>query len=69
MSTKELKKYIDKYKCTKCGNKVCYDDTPYERIKKEVYLYDIACPICGNRDYVWKRDLKKKGEEDMNEKT
>lgn len=68
MSIKELTEYIKNHKCSKCGNHVCYDDTPYERIKGKVYLYDVACPICGNRDYVWSKHLKKKGEGTMNEK-
>jgi DNA-directed RNA polymerase subunit RPC12/RpoP len=43
-----LKDYI----CTKCGNSVYYDDTPYnsyEWQELEKKFIELACPICGNR--------------------
>lgn len=43
---------ISEYSCKKCGNKILYDDTPYNRDEyknlKSKFI-ELGCAICGER--------------------
>jgi ribosomal protein S27E len=50
MKMATISQFIRTIECTRCGNGTLYDDTPYNRMKKGIVFYEVACPICGNRD-------------------
>lgn len=51
MRTVNISHFISTIKCSRCGNKAVYDDTPYHRMQTLKDLdFEIGCPICGNRD-------------------
>ena len=59
MRTVNISQFISTIKCTRCGNKAVYDDTPYHYIDNPKYLkYEIGCPICGHRDIYNKKFVK-----------
>ena len=60
MKMENIRQFINTIKCSRCGNSVLRDDTPYKRIKEEnvTLLYEICCPICGRVD-IYDTEFKK----------
>ena len=60
MKTVNIHQFINMIKCSRCGNKVLRDDTPYKKIReeKERLEYEIGCAICGNVD-IYNTEFKK----------